>query len=60
MSLTSSESVGVRLDYTPVNVVVPCNVCGKPVHGQRYAFAKDEDLIGKLAHFGCAAATINQ
>jgi hypothetical protein len=47
-------------DCTLVPVVVPCNVCGNPVRGQRFAFAKDEDIIGKLVHFDCAAATINQ
>ena len=47
-------------DLTLVPVVVPCNVCGNPVCGERFAFAKDEDIIGKLVHFECAAATINQ
>ena len=47
-------------DCTLVAVVVPCNVCGNPVRGQRFTFAEDRDIVGKLVHFDCAATTINQ
>lgn len=50
----------VEPDLTLVAVVVPCNVCGNPVRGERFAFAQDEDLMGSLVHFDCAAITINE
>lgn len=48
------------VDLSLVAIDVPCNVCGVPVNGQRFAFASNEDLVGKLVHFECAADTINQ
>jgi hypothetical protein len=59
-ALQSIEECQVNPDLTMVTVVVPCNVCGNPVRGERFAFAKDEDLIGNLVHFDCAAISINQ
>jgi hypothetical protein len=57
---TLKEDASKKIDLTLVPVVVPCNVCGNPVRGERFAFAKDEDIVGGLVHFECAAATINQ
>jgi hypothetical protein len=57
---TPKEDVVKKLDLTLVPVVVPCNVCGNPARGARFAFAKDEDIVGGLVHFECAATTINQ
>ena len=54
------ENVATEPDLTLVSVVVECNVCGNPVRGTRFAFATDDDIAGKLVHFECAAATINQ
>ena len=54
------EDVTAKPNLTLVTVVVPCMVCGNPVRGTRFAFANVDDLVGKVVHFECAAATINQ
>jgi len=55
-----NENVATEPDLTLVSVVVPCNSCGNPVRGVRFAFATNDDITGKLVHFECATATINQ
>ena len=57
---SKDEVAQQRIDLTLVPVVVPCKVCAGPVRGERFAFASDADMLGRLVHLDCAAATINQ
>lgn len=62
MSITTSPEVTnpTLPDLTVVTTVVACKECGLPATTERFAFASDADLVGKVIHFSCAVATINQ
>jgi len=57
MSLTTKSPLP---DLTVVKTVVACKECGLPATTERFAFATDADLVGKIIHFTCAMSTINQ